>query len=312
MPDAGVSARPDLDIEGLGHAVLAVSDTERSSAFFADVLGLTPAGIAWPETGDSMTLAAGDGQALVLAPAETLVDLRETGVHTAFAMSSRAREAARAALKGLGVEVFAYAEDPPDESKDGFYFFDPDGNRIQLMAMPEAADGAPPTLHHAAVQVADIMWAERFYTEVLGLIPVHRVGWNTADYARAQLWADGKEEMAPGTRRLDRRYSSMVNNRVVPRVNMQVYFACGSGRLGVYLANQHFQEPPEEACIGTPRIAFRVSAEGLADAEKSLTEANWRFQGPVSHGPGSPVAASIYLRDPGGNFIELATAGGGP
>ena len=311
MPDADAMRTPDLGIVGLSHIVIEASDPDRSAAFYSDVLGFeTAPGPAWPQCGTAVTLAAGRGQNLILAAASKLPDLHETGVHQAFGLSHGAREKAALRLKAQGVEIETYGEDPPDETTGGFYFFDPDGNRIQLVALPDTEDDAPPTLHHTAVQVADILWAEQFYTEILGLVPVHRVGWNTADYARAQAWADGKEDMAPGTRRLDKRYSSMVNARVMPRVNPQVYFACGDQRLGVFLANSHFQESPEDACRGTPRIAFRVDPPSLERAQGRLTEASWRFEGPVVHEPGAPVSDSIYIRDPGGNFIELATAGG--
>ena len=311
MPDAGAQKFPDLGILGLSHIVIEASDPMKSAAFYNDVLGLeTVPGPQWPQCGAAVTLAAGRGQNLILAAASDLPDLHETGVHQAFGLSHGARERAASRLEALGVKVETYGEDPPDETTGGFYFFDPDGNRIQLVAMAGFKDHAPPALHHSAVQVADILWAEQFYTEILGLVAVHRVGWKTADYARAQAWADGKEDMAPGTRRLDKRYTSMVENRVVARVNPQVYFACGDGRLGVFLANQHMQESPEDACLGTPRVALRVGPGAIERAQGRLSEVNWRFEGPVFHEPGLAVSASIYLRDPGGNFIELATAGG--
>jgi catechol-2,3-dioxygenase len=309
MPDAGSSAEADLGLKGLSHLVIQVSDTERAANFYHDVLGLKPTALSWPEAEAATVLAAGDGQHLILVPSEVRPDLTETGVHHAFALTPAAREKAAHVLESQGRDVFTYAEDPPGESADGFYFIDPDGNRIQLIAQTDGGAGGAPVLHHSAIQVADILWAEQFYADVLGLMPVHRVGWATADYARAQAWADGKEDMAPGTRRMDKRYSSIVNNRLVPRVNMQVYFACGAGQLAVYLANQHFQESPEEATTGVPRTGLRVSAAGLARAAERLSEAGWRFQGPLAHDAGLPIAASIYVRDPGGNFIELAAAG---
>lgn len=307
MPDAGAIQSLDLGILGFSHIVLAVADPDRSAAFYSEILGLeVRSGPSWPGCGASAALSAGAGQSVILAAASGVPDLRETGVHQAFGLSSAARDRAAEKLKANSVEIHSYLEDPPDESADGFYFFDPDGNRIQLVIAPELEAGAPPMLDHAAVQAADILWAEQFYSKVLGLAPVHRVGWNTADYARAQAWADGKEDMAPGTRRLDKRYTTMANNRVLPRVNMQVYFACGNGVLGVYLANQHIQESPEEACLGTPRIALRVRADALHRVQKRLEETNCRFEGPVRHEAGLPVSASIYVRDPGGNFIEFA------
>lgn len=308
MPDAGSNTENDLGLKGLSHLVIPVSDPAPAADFYQEVLELERTTLSWPVAEGGAVLAAGDGQHLILTPVEARADLTETGVHHAFALAPGARDKVAGRLAARGAEVFTYAEDPPEESRDGFYFFDPDGNRLQLMTRADADPGGPPVLHHSAIQVADILWAEQFYSEVLGLAPVHRVGWATADYARAQAWADGKEDMAPGTRRLDKRYSSIVNNRVVPRVNMQVYFACGAGKLAVYLANRHFQESPEEATSGVPRTGLRVTAAGLTHAAERLTAKGWRFEGPVAHDPGVPIAASIYLRDPGGNFIELAAA----
>lgn len=306
MPDAGTTTENDLGLKGLSHIVLAVSDAGRAEAFYAEVLGFEASETSWPGLADARVLRAAGGGHLILAAQDSAPDLRETGVHHAFALGKAARERAAAALAARGTEVFTYGEDPPDESCEGFYFFDPEGNRVQLVTPPGAPADGPPALHHTAVQVADILWVEQFYTQVLGLVPVHRVGWNTADYARAQLWAEGKEDMAPGTRRMDERYTTMANNRVVPRVNMQVYFACGAGVFGLYLANRHFQESPEEATRGVPSTGFRVTEPGLANAAGRLEAAGWRFEGPARHQGGLPIATSLYARDPGGNFIELA------
>lgn len=309
MPEADVIARTEGGLLGLGHIVIEVADAEAAAQFYGEVLGLDGGPVdPWPMTGESRTLKAGDGQFVVLAPNPERPDLSETGVHHAFAVTAGARAKIAKHLAGRGIEVHTYVEDPPAESKDGFYFFDPDGNRIQLVAIAGAADG-PPTLHHAAVQVADILWAERFYADLLGLEPVHRVGWNTADYARAQAWAEGKEAMAPGARRMDERYTSMAKNRLVPRVNMQVYFDCGGHVLGVYLANRHMQEPPEEQRVGTPRTGLRLTPAGFEAVLARLHDAGWPIEGPQSHGLKTPYAASAYLRDPGGNFIELADVG---
>ena len=307
MPDADVIPQSDLGILGLSHIIVEVTDPDETAAFYQDVLGLEGGPIdPWPLSGTSRVLTAGRGQYLILAAAAEHRDLRETGVHHAFAVGVDGRARAAAALESLGVEVFTYVEDPPEESSGGFYFFDPDGNRIQLVTQPDRDAGGPPDLHHTAIQVADILWAERFYTEVLGLKAVHRVGWNTADYARAKAWAEGKEDMAPGTRRMDERYSVIVDKQVMPRVNMQVYLAAGANVLGIYLADRHMQEPPEELCAGTPRTAFAIDGGGLDRAAARLGDVGWNFEGPVSHGPGLPIAGSIYLRDPGGNFVELA------
>ena len=209
-------------------------------------------------------------------------------------------------LSGAGLEVHRYKEVRPAEETDNFYFFDPDGNRIQLVDA-EGAAGMVTGLDHAGVQVADILWAEEFYTGVLGLGVEHRMGWNTADYVRARDWAEGKEDMAPGTRRLDKRYTVMVDRKTVPRANMQIFLGFGRATLAVFLANQHFQEPLEELMVGTPRVAFTTTAQGLDAAVSAFEQHKIPHHGPVRHPSSAPVARSLYFKDPGGNFVEVCT-----
>lgn len=294
----------NLAAEGLSHLVVEVEDLSIAE-FYRDVLGFQEAGSdALPECGTSRALRAADGGLVVLAHRTDRPDLTATGVHQAYGVRPETRARIADVLAAHGIPVFSYKEDRPAEERDNFYFHDPAGNRIQLVTST-AANGGPPALDHAGVQVANMWWAETFYTGTLACAVEHRVGWKTADYARAQLWAEGKEDMAPGTRRKDRRYSSMVNQRELPRVNLQIYLRIGEVPFAVYLANQHFQEPPEEALAGTPRTGFAVSEETLAQVCRRLDAERWPFRGPVAHGAG-PVAKSLYFKDPGGNFIELA------
>jgi catechol-2,3-dioxygenase len=96
----------------------------------------------------------------------------------------------------------------------------------------------------------------------------------------------------------------MVNQRAVPRVNLQIYLRIGEVPFALYLANQHFQEPPEEALVGTPRTAFAVTESILDETRRRLVEANWPFVGPRTETDG-PVRQALFFKDPGGNFIEL-------
>lgn len=294
-----------IPVSGLTHFVIGVDDFDAAEAFYAGLLGFTPAGTeVWPGCEQARTLVGQVGQRLVLALQSKVADLSATGVHQAYRFSPRTRSAVLMSLERAGIEVLTYQEDRPAEAHDNFYCQDPAGNRVQLVARDDAP-GGPPALDHVGVQVADMLWAERFYTHALSLAVEHRVGWRTADFARAQAWADGKEDMAPGTRRMDKRYSSMVNRETVPRVNPQVYLRAGEATLAVYLANQHFQEPPEEQALGLPRTALAVPADALDDICRRIAETGQAYCGPTHHESG-PVAASLYVRDPGGNFIEFA------
>lgn len=304
-------ALDDLTFLGISHLMVEVHDLESSHAFYADILGFDVVGNdLWPDCGRHVVLHAADGQHLILATREDAPDLRETGVHQAYGVSRERRDEIAARLTSGGIEIRNYREDAAIEEGDNFYFLDPSGNRIQLVATGDGPSDAPPRLDHAAVQVADILWAEQFYTRTLGLPVAHRVGWNTGDYIHARAWAEGKEDMAPGTRRLDKRYTVMVDRKVVARPNMQIFVRFGETIFAIYLANQHFQEPPEEEFTGTPRTAFAVAPGVLEQACRRLEREGWAFKGPIHHTAGAPVSASVYFKDPGGNFIELTAAEG--
>jgi catechol-2,3-dioxygenase len=302
-----------LDVTGIAYLAVDVDDLDRAVDFYTRVLGLKLIGRdVLPLCGAHATLMASSGQWVVLSVKAERLDLRDTGVHQAYRVSQSARTAITKTLIVEGVEIRTYKEDRPIEERDNFYFFDPDGNRLQLVTIADTVASSPVALSgidHAAVQTVDMLWAEAFYTDELGLPIDHRVGWNTADYVRARKWAAGEEDMAPGTRRLDQRYTVMVNRKTVPRANMQLFVRAGGAVLGVYLANKHFQEPLEEQMSGTPRISLAVSSQSQLDAAaRRLTSHHRAIEGPVIHPRSAALEASLYFKDPGGNFLELCVA----
>lgn len=292
-----------LALEGIAHLAVSVSDLAAAVAFYRD-LGFSEAGSdVLPHCGAHTALRAASGQMLALVPTANVADLRDTGVHQAYRVSAAERDAIAARLAAKGVEVFTYKEDRPAEESDNFYFYDPSGNRVQLVVSGKGAGVLG--IDHAAIQVPDMLWAEKFYGEDLGLAVEHRVGWQTADYVRARAWGEGKEDMAPGTRRLDKRYTVMVNRKTVPRANMQLFLKAGDATLSIFLANKHYQESPEEQAIGTPRIAFAAPRAELDRAAKMVAATGRACEGPVVHPQSSGLEASVYFRDTGGNFVEL-------
>lgn len=310
MEAAALAERPSaLDLSGISYLVVEVGDLDTAVDFYSRVLGLKLLGKdILPGCGAHAALKCTSGQWVALVSNPSRLDLREMGVHQAYRVSTTARAAIAAKLAAEGIEVKTYKEDRPAEDSDNFYFFDPDGNRIQLVVVENAAVmDAISGIDHAAIQVADMMWAEEFYANELKLAVDHRVGWKTADYTRARKWAAGEEDMAPGTRRLDERYTVMVNRKKVPRANMQIFVRIGGGSvLGVYLANKHFQEPPEEQIVGTPRTALTVASRASLDSAARLLASHGRkFEGPVVHPPSSSIEVSLYFKDTGGNFLEL-------
>ncbi|MGH7794501.1 MAG: VOC family protein [Candidatus Binatia bacterium] len=294
-------------MEGISHIVVEVSDLQRGEEFYR-LLGFESAGYdCVPDCGRNAFLQTASGQWLILSENEQPRSLSETGVHQAYRVTPLDRETIGKKLAARDVPLHTYKEDRPAEEADNFYFFDPDGNRIQLVASQTSADSRGKVLgiDHAAIECHDLEWAEDFYVNRLGLAVDHRVGWRTQDYVRAALWGEGKEHMAPGTRRWDQRYTTMEQKRRLPRPNTQLFVRVGEGVLGLYLATRHRQEPPEEQIVGTPRIGFRAGRRVVDQIAKLLAEARLPVQGPTEHPSSAPLAASLYVKDPGANFLEI-------
>jgi catechol 2,3-dioxygenase-like lactoylglutathione lyase family enzyme len=294
-------------MDGISHLVVESSDLKRGVEFYRHLGFAAVDSKRLPNCGDHALLQMTSGQLLVLSRNEQPRSLPETGTHQAYRVTPRERDAIGEKLTAAGVPMHRYKEDRPVESSDNFYFFDPDGNRIQLVASSGSPDlqGKVLGIDHAAIESHDLEWAEDFYVKRLGWTAENRVGWRTEDYARAKLWGEGKEDMAPGTRRWDRRYTTMEQKRLLPRPNTQLFVRIGDGTLGIFLATQHRQEAPEEQIIGTPRVGVRTSRAVLEKTATLLAETRSPAEGPVEHPSGSPIALSLYVRDPGGNFIEL-------
>jgi catechol 2,3-dioxygenase-like lactoylglutathione lyase family enzyme len=304
---------------GISHVVIEVANMAQSQAFYGDILGVSgDARVAWPEAGET-ALALPSGQYLVLKEQSAPRCFADSGVHQAYRASKPAIAAITARAGAAGIAIHHYLEDRPEEVPDNVYLADPDGNRIQLV-VGDGPDEGISGIDHAAVQVSDIEWEDDFWGEALGAPAVHRVGWNTADYHRARDWGEGKEDMAPGTRRWDQRYRDIPGakpgqGRKVARPNPQIFFdlsgagtsANGGAVLGIYLAQAHFPEPLPEMTRGSPRIGFTVD-DGALDAIAAivLKAPGGRVEGPVAHGC-TVLARSVYLRDPCGVFIEFCS-----
>jgi len=303
-------------VQGISHLVIEVSDTERAARFYADMLGIHGISLGdWPQA-DERALALPSGQMLVLKPGDAGKTQDDSGIHQAYGCTPEARSMIEAKLEGAGIAIRRYHEDRPAEAQESFYFTDPDGNRIQLVTAPGDAAGIW-GIDHAAIQASDMEWEEAFFIDRLGFPVDHRVGWNTEDYVRARAWADGKEDMAPGTRRMDHRYRDNPGtepgaSREVPRPNIQIFLGLGSSALGIFLTTRHQQEPAPELARGAPRTALAMDRAGIKAMAGALEAAGVAMEGPVAHGPGAPLAQSLYFRDPCGNFFEICVPADGP
>ena len=298
-----------LAIEALAFVAVPVTDIAAARDFYVRVLGFEDKG--------SDRLPGFDAHAVVATPSRQYVvlahqqgpDTRDTGVHQGYRVSNIARDAIAARLAKENVQVFTYKEDRVKEDGENFYFHDRDGNRIQLVLSPSAkgTDGVY-ALDHTIVLTYDMLWSEAFYRQDFKFDVESRIGVRTADHSRARIWAAGKEEMAPGTRRLDRLYMPMGGQNEVPRANMQYYYTVGDSIFGVYLSTKHQQEPPEHQIVGgAPRTAFLVARADLDRIAGILKKRNRPYEGPVEHPASVPYAASLYCKDPSGNFLEFCT-----
>lgn len=277
--------------------VLEVADLHPAARFYRDVLGLKEDG----HSAEGPRFRLG-GAHMTLCERPEPRTLPDAGAHVALRLPASDLPGALDRLHSAGVEVHDYREDRPAESADNRYLEDPDGNRLQLVG------GRDEGIDHVALEVHDLEWAEVFYTHVLGGAVETRVGWRMEDYAGARAWGDGKDPRAPGTRRWDKLYSVTINpDRQVARPNAQVFVTLGpQTTIGLYLATEHRQEPPPDQFAGTPRVSFRT--DRIDELEQRLREVRLRCL-PVSRqsdGPFQRDGQTLFVRDPGGNFLEVS------
>lgn len=309
---AAPRAQPAIQLDGISHVAVNVTDMDAAREFYCAVLGFSfERDLALPGCGPHAVLRAASSQRVALCRDEAWKPLSDSGVHTAYRVTPEAHDGILERLARQGVTVFSYREVRPAEAEDACYFHDPAGNRIQLVRVAGQNAGAGARgagiagIDHAAVQAIDLEWEEDFYLGRLGLPVECLVGWRTEDYVLARRWKNGEVDMAPGTMRLDKRYSTIHGTDPVPRPNMQMFVRTGGEAFGIYLASKDFQLPPEEPIIGTPRVAFRVPGEALPAIAARLETTGRAVVGPIRHPTPSPLRSSLYCRDPGGNFIEF-------
>jgi len=299
-----------VPVSGLGHIAVAVADLDAARAFYCDVLGFADSGSdVLPDCGRHRVVAAASGQRVALT-VDAALPPADTGIHQAYRVTAGARQGILDRLAAHNIAVSSYREDRPAERADNCYVLDPFGNRIQLVTASSAPHGGPAiaAIDHVGVQCIDMEWMELFYVGRLGMSVNHLVGASTADYERAAVWGEGKEDMAPGTRRWDKKfYVAPGTNPLIARPNMQVFLNAGRDTFGIFLATKHDQEPPEETIVGSPRTSFVVPEDQLEIVAGHARDAGLSPVGPVAHARSVGWAKSLYLKDPGANFIEFRT-----
>lgn len=128
--------------KGIYHIGIPVNDMERAVKFYTEVLGMTIAKLNRDDMGDRLNRAdlrsGNDMVVLFQRPKPIEKDaLKEDGAtHQAFIVDSNDFELAVKKMKDRGVKIH---EIPTVErpSGRGFYFFDPEGNLLQLYAPPK-------------------------------------------------------------------------------------------------------------------------------------------------------------------------------
>jgi catechol 2,3-dioxygenase-like lactoylglutathione lyase family enzyme len=120
-----------IKTHGLAHFTIPVTDTVRSMAFYADILGMTPVqvnherGMVFLDTG---------GDCVILARSEAKINPDDHDVHHAFIVADEDYEASKKDLFANGVDVF-FEEDRQGGAVNGprAYFHDPDGNVLEII-----------------------------------------------------------------------------------------------------------------------------------------------------------------------------------
>ena len=130
------------------------------------------------------------------------------------------------------------------------------------------------SLSHSAICVDDLRAAEAFYEDVLGARIVNRVNFNTDDARRGR--------------------------------SVHTSLVLGDFLFALMLPRDRMPMPPPDQHRGANgfRHGFAVSHAGFDDILARLRDRNIAFEGPTGHPPKGPLGQSIYLKDPGGNFLD--------
>lgn len=125
-------------IRGLGELALQVGDLERMTSFYTEVVGLE----IYRRIPEAVFLVVGDGvegHPQVLALFDRTSHPRQdrtTLDHFAFVVDREAQDAEEARLNALGIATVT--REFPAFGWRGVFFFDPEGNTVELVAVDPA------------------------------------------------------------------------------------------------------------------------------------------------------------------------------
>ena len=131
-----------IKTRGVYHIGIPVNDMERAVKFYTEVLGMSVAKLNRDDMGDKLSradLRSGDDMVVLFQrprPVEKNALKEEGATHQAFLVSNEDFELAAKKMKDWGVKVH---DIPTVERRSGrgFYFFDSEGNLLQLYAPPK-------------------------------------------------------------------------------------------------------------------------------------------------------------------------------
>ncbi len=130
-----------IKTRGVYHIGIPVNDMERAVKFYTEILGMTVAKVNRDDMGDRLSradLRSGDDMVVLFQrpqPREKNAVKDDGATHQAFVVAPEDFELAVKKMKEWGVKVY----DIPTVERPtgrGFYFFDSEGNLLQLYAPP--------------------------------------------------------------------------------------------------------------------------------------------------------------------------------
>jgi glyoxylase I family protein len=136
-----------ITTKGIYHLGIPVNNVERAVKFYTEILGMKVAKLNRDDIGGHLNradLRSGDSMVVLFQrpkPVEKDALKEDGATHQAFVVSAEDFELAAQKMKDWGVKVY----DIPTVERPtgrGFYFFDPDGNLLQLYAPPKTPSGS--------------------------------------------------------------------------------------------------------------------------------------------------------------------------
>ena len=124
-----------IETRGVAHFTIAVTDTERSTKFYEEVLGLK---VLRANHERGMVFLDSAGDCIVLMRTETTIaPTMHRDAHHAFIVDSDKYDAAVQELKDKGIEIILEEERATGSVVNGrsAYFADPDGNVLEIVDM---------------------------------------------------------------------------------------------------------------------------------------------------------------------------------